>query len=162
MEDTPARKPNTDGEVDIPRHQPGTDGTPTTLSHEEPSPDLNVTRTGTCYGCDRIDGDISVCDHCELPHHHDCLIPAPTDGDNRYCPGCMGTLFSRPHHSPLPNQESSSEDSDLSEPSSHAQASDSGSEYAPSSQVRKSPGLTDTGVSHASTAKYELRPRPPK
>lgn len=133
------------------------------LSPAQESPGTPINRMATCYGCNKLDADIHACDHCELPYHYGCLVLAPTDGDNRYCPGCMKTLFTRPHHSPIAQTQESSTDvgSGLSEADS-ASASDSESEYVAESPARKSPELTGTGMSQPERTTYSkqrLRPK---
>ena len=115
-------------------------------SSPSPTNDRRTSGFAHCYGCNKIDGDTEACDHCELPHHQQCLIKAPTDGNNCYCIDCMQALF--PNSLDQQPNPSSSEDSVLSEHSNE-------SEYSSNSRtVRQARNQADTPPQ-----RYKLRTR---
>lgn len=110
-----------------------------------------------CHACNKLDVDIMVCDHCEIPHHHDCLIKDPNGGPNRYCNECIKMLYGEDQK---PHSQSSVNNSDLelSEQESMSSGDSGDSEFKPTATVVATP-TADISKPQNTASKYSLRER---
>ena len=112
-----------------------------------------------CHACNKLDAGIAVCDHCEIPHHLDCLIKDPDGGSNRYCNECIKLLHGEDQKpTSQPNIHS---DFELSEPESTTSGGSGDTEFRPTARmpVAKTPIADDTSQPQNTASKYSLRDR---
>lgn len=110
-----------------------------------------------CHACNKLDANIEQCDHCELPHHFDCLMKEPNDGTNRYCNSCINTLYGE-NQQTLSQPGGINSDLELSEPESSSGDSEV-SEFIPNSEPVAKPPAGSTSTMQDTAPKYQLRTR---
>ena len=120
---------------------------------DSPLPHVPLTR---CHACNKLDADIEVCDHCEIPHHFDCLIKEPNDGPSRYCNECIEQLYGEEQKMP---SQSSGNSSDLELSESSTSVDSEVSEFRPTSKTVSKTPTGDNRPSQPTATKYALRER---
>ena len=118
---------------------------------------LGVEQLLRCHACNKFDDDIVLCDHCEIPHHNDCLIKDPNGRPNRYCNDCIKMLHGEDQ---VPNSQSSMNHSDLelSEQDSTSSGNSGDSDFKPATKVAATPPIDDITPQNTAS-KYSLRER---
>ena len=122
--------------------------------NEDTPPYLPLAR---CHACNKFDDDIVLCDHCEIPHHNDCLIKDPNGRPNRYCNDCIKMLHGEDQ---VPNSQPNMHHSDLelSEEDSTSSGNSGDSDFKPATKVAATPPVDDITPQNTAS-KYSLRER---